>query len=128
MDSLDTNVILRFLLNDIAHETIRARQLIANSPVYVSDVVLTETIFVLEKSLLYDRPFICASLLMFLSLNGVACNNHIVPKAIKLFEKKPALSFVDCYAAVEAEVFGAKLYTFDKKLINQGGPHVVALS
>ncbi len=128
MNSLDTNVILRFLLNDIPDETVKARRLIANSPVYVSDVVFTETVFVLEKSLLYDRPFICASLRMFLRLNGVTHNNHILPKAIKLFEVKPGLSFVDCYAAVEAKLFGTKLYTFDKKLINQGGPHVVALS
>ncbi len=128
MNSLDTNVILRFLLNDVPQQTAKARRLIANSPVYVSDVVLTETVYVLEKVLLYDRVFIGGLIRMFLNLSGVAHNNHILPKAIKLYESKPGLSFVDCYAAVEAELFDAKLFTFDKKLINQGGPQVVAPS
>lgn len=126
MNSLDTNVILRFLLNDIPAQTARARRLISSSPVYVSDVVVTETVYVLEQSLKYDRSFISRLLRMFLSVPGVSHNDHILPGVINLFEKKRSLSFVDCYAATEAEIFGTKLYTFDKKLLNQGGAHVRA--
>lgn len=126
MNSLDTNVILRFLLNDIQAQTLRARRLISGSQVYVSDVVVTETIYVLEQTLKYDRSFISGLLRMFLDLPRLSHNDHILPDAISLFEKRPALSFVDCYAATEAKVFGTKLYTFDKKLVRQGGAHVEA--
>ena len=87
---------------------------------------MTETVYVLEQTLGYDRGFISAILLMFLGISGVSYNDHLLPAVINLFEQKPSLSFVDCYAAVEAKVFGTKLYTFDKKLINQGGSHVLA--
>lgn len=126
MNSLDTNVVLRFLLNDIPMQTAKARRLISNSPVYVSDVVVTETVYVLEQSLEYERSFISRLLRMFLGLPGVSYNDHLLPGVISLFEERPSLSFVDCYAATEAKVFGTKLYTFDKKLINQGGSHVLA--
>ena len=126
VNSLDTNVVLRFLLNDIPVQTSKARRLISSSQVYVSDVVVTETVYVLEQTLKYDRSFISGLLRMFLSLPQLSHNDHILPDAISLFEKRSALSFVDCYAAMEAKVFGAKLYTFDKKLIKQGGAHIEA--
>lgn len=126
MNSLDTNIVLRFLLNDIPEQTIMARRLIAASPVYVSDVVVTETIYVLEQKLIYDRSFICGVLRMFLGLQSVFYNDLVLPSVMKMFEERPSLSFVDCYAAMEAKVFGTKLYTFDKKLINQGGSHVLS--
>ncbi len=126
MNSLDTNIVLRFFLNDIPEQTIMARRLIAASPVYVSDVVVTETIYVLEQKLIYDRSFICGVLRMFLGLQSVFYNDLVLPSVMKMFEERPSLSFVDCYAAMEAKVFGTKLYTFDKKLINQGGSHVLS--
>ena len=126
MNSLDTNIVLRFLLNDIPAQTKIATRLISTSPVYVSDVVITETAYVLEQTLKHDRRFICAILRMFLGLQSVFYNDHVLPNVIDLFEKKPSLSFVDCYAAMEAKVFGTNLYTFDEKLRNQGGSHVLA--
>ena len=126
MKSLDTNVVLRFLLNDVPRQTSRARDLISGSAVYVSDVVVTETVYVLEQTLRYDRGFISGLLRMFLSLPNVSHNDHILPDVMELFDSRPALSFVDCYAATEARVFASKLYTFDKKLISQGGSHVLA--
>lgn len=126
MNSLDTNIILRFLLNDVPSQTARARRLIAGSPVYVSDVVVTETVYVLEQALKYDRGFISVLLRLFFSLPGVSHNDHLLPSVIDLFEKRPSLSLVDCYAAAESNLFGTNLYTFDKKLLSQGGPHVLA--
>ena len=126
MSSVDTNIVLRFLLNDVPAQTSRSKKLLSSSPVYVSDVVVTETVYVLEQTLKYDRSFISSLLRMFLDLPGVSHNDHILPDVFSLFEQKPSLSFVDCYAATEAKIFGTKLYTFDKKLINQGGAHVQA--
>lgn len=125
MKSLDTSVILRFLLNDVSSQTAKARNLISDPPVYVSDVVVTETVFVLERSLGYERAFIAEMLRMFLGLPGVMHNDHFLPEVLDLYERKKSLSFVDCYSAIEAKTFDTNLYTFDKKLLHQGGAHVL---
>lgn len=126
MKSLDANVILRFLLNDVPSQTFRAKTLLSQPAIYVSDVVVSEVAFVLEKAMKFDRAYICLLLRTLAALPQLTHNDHVLPGVIALFETRKSLSFVDCYAAIEAKVFGAKLYTFDKKLLNQGGAHVLA--
>lgn len=126
MNSIDTNVALRFLLNDVPLQSNKAKQVLSNSPVYLSDVVVTETVFVLEKSLGYPRKAVAALIRVLIAVPGLVLSDHLLPDVIEMYERKGSLSFVDCYAAIEARMFGAKLYTFDKKLITQGGSHVVA--
>ena len=126
MNSIDTNIALRFLLNDVPSQSNKAKQVLSNPPIYLSDVVLTETVFVLEKSLGYPRRSVAALIGVLIAVPGLAHSDHLLPAVLKMYERKGSLSFVDCYAAIEAAMFGAKLYTFDKKLIAQGGPHVIA--
>lgn len=126
MISLDTNVILRFLLNDVPSQTARAKILFSRPAIYISDVVLSEVTFVLEKAIKFDRAYVVLLLRTLTALPHLTYNSHVLPEVMTLFETRKSLSFVDCYAAVEAKVFGVKLYTFDRKLVNQGGPHVEA--
>lgn len=126
MKSFDTNIVLRFLLNDIPSQSEKVRRLFASPPFYVSDVVISEAVFVLENSMEFDRRTIAHLLRGLIAIPGLECRDHLLPQVVDLYEQKRSLSFVDCYSAVEAGVFGAKLYTFDKKLINQGGPHVLS--
>jgi uncharacterized protein len=126
MISLDTNVVLRFLLNDVPTQTARAKALFSKPAIYVSDVVISEVAFVLEKAMMFDRANIGLMLKTLMALPNLTHNDLVLPEVITLFEARKSLSFVDCYATVEAKVFSAKLYTFDKKLINQGGAHVQA--
>ena len=124
MDSIDTNVVLRFLLNDIPAQTSRAKRVLSTPPIYVSDVVVTEAVFVLENGLGYARQYVASLIRVLLAVPGLVFSDHLLPKVLNMYEKKPSLSFVDCYAATEPDTFGAKLYSFDKKLQNQGGSHV----
>ena len=124
MNSLDTTIVLRFLLNDIPAQTAKVNLLLANPPVYVSDVVVSEAAFVLEKAIGFDRDEVVTLLRTILAVPGLLHNDHILPDVLNLFESKKKLSFVDCYAAVEAGVFFTTLYTFDKDLLKHGGPHV----
>lgn len=125
MNSLDTNVVLRFLLNDVPSQSLKAKKVLLNPPVYVSDVVITEAAFVLEKSLGYDRKYVASLIRVIMAVPGMVFSDHLLPRVVNMYESKKSLSFVDCYAATEAMTFGSKLYTFDKKLSNQGGSHVV---
>lgn len=125
MRSLDTSVVLRFLLRDIPDQAAKAENLVKNSSCYVTDVVLTETVFVLEKIYEISRKDLAALLRSFLTFPHVTYNTYLMNDVIDMFEKHHSLSIIDCYSAVEAKIFGNRLATFDKKLVKQGGAHVV---
>jgi predicted nucleic acid-binding protein len=114
--SLDTNVILRFLLYDVPEQTARVTAVIAKEQVYVTDVVVAETAFVLEKTMELPREDVAELLTSFLGFANVVSNPYFLPQAIKLYRKHSELSIVDCYAAAEAQAYSNKLMTFDKKL------------
>jgi predicted nucleic-acid-binding protein len=124
MNSLDTNVTLRYLLNDIPGQALKARAIIANSSCYVTDVVLTEIVFVLERVVGMERSDIVTLIKTFLSLPNFIYNDYFLDEAIDLYGSKKALSFVDCYAATEAKMYGNYLMTFDKPPVKYGGEHV----
>ena len=126
MNSLDTNVVLRYLLNDIPEQSLKSKAVITGSASYVTDVVVTETIFVLERIIDMDRSDIVKIVKAFLSLPNLIYNDYFLDQSIDLYGAKNTLSFVDCYAAIEAKVYGNSLVTFDKELIKHGGAHVIA--
>jgi predicted nucleic-acid-binding protein len=60
MIALDTNVLVRFLVEDDPEQTERARKLLekaieSGSPCFVSDIVLCELVWVLDRSYKVDR-------------------------------------------------------------------------
>jgi hypothetical protein len=61
----------------------------------------------------------------FLSLPSVVYNNYFLDETIDLYGIKPALSIVDCCAAIEAKTYKNTLNTFDKQLVKLGGIHVI---
>ena len=127
MTSLDTNVILRFMLNDIPEQTQRATKIIGKDKVYVTDVIIVEVIYVLEKVIELSRHDITRLVRDFLGFASVVHNPYFLLDAINFYEHHASLSIVDCYAAAEAEAYHNKLVTFDKRLVNQGGKHVCGL-
>jgi len=127
MISLDTNVVLRFLLNDVPEQTEKAVEVITSNKVYVTDVVIVETIYVLEKVIQLTRKDITELSTSFLGFANVVHNPLFLLDAIILYDKHPSLSIVDCYASAEAREYGNKLVTFDKRLLSQGGEHVASL-
>lgn len=127
MISLDTNIVLRYLLDDIPEQTEKTRNVIAKSPCYVTDVVLTEIVYVLERVIEMERADIANLVKAFLSLPNLIYNDYFLDEAIDLYFTKNSLSFVDCYAATEAKVYNNTLVTFDKALAKQGGSHINGL-
>jgi predicted nucleic-acid-binding protein len=124
MISLDTNVVLRFLLSDVPEQTDKATSLIESQTVYVTDVIIVEAIYVLEKVYQLSRSDICELINGFLGFSNVVHNPRFLIETIDLYKGHPSLSIVDCYACQEARAYGNELITFDKRLVNQGGQHV----
>lgn len=127
MYSLDTNVLLRFLLDDIPEQTKKAKKIITSSRCYVTDVVITEAVFVLERVIEMKRSDIAKLVGKFLALPNIVYNDYFLDEVFDMYKAKPKLSFVDCYAAVEASVYENKLFTFDDNLAKHGGKHVKKL-
>lgn len=127
MNSLDTNVVLRYLLNDIPRQSNKSKTIIIGSTSYITDVVAVEIIFVLEKVIGMERSDIVKLVKTFLSLPNLIYNDYFLDQSLDLYGANKTLSIVDCYAATEAKVYGNSLVTFDKQLVKHGGSHVIEL-
>lgn len=121
--SLDTNVILRFLLNDDKQQLKEAEKLIISPKSFrVSLLSIAEAVFVMEGKG-FDRTVIKENLEALCSVANLHILRLVVLSAALLYSQRPALSFVDACLAFEAEVESAEpLWTFDKKLAKQA-PH-----
>lgn len=119
--SLDTNVLMRYIWKDVPGQREKAIELIDDEEqtFHVSDLVISEVVFNLKMDRL-RRKTIVGVLESILSKKNIQVNPLIIDKVLPFFAEHPALSFVDCYAAFDAEADGAEpLWTFDRKLANQ---------
>ena len=120
--SLDTNVLLRALLNDIPEQHNAAKALIESAGVQyrVSDTALIELAFVLDRHYGFSREHIKEALKGLAAHPRLSCNSGVINESADAFASHPALSFEDCYLAHSAEDTAAlPFWTFDKKLASQ---------
>lgn len=127
MISLDTNLVLRFLLNDLPEQAKKVENLVLNNQVYVTEVVIIETVYVLEKIFQIPRQDIARLVGDFFNFPNLATNRDFLPEVISLYRDHPALSVVDCYVAIESTTRDNQLATFDKRLASQGGGNIVRI-
>jgi predicted nucleic-acid-binding protein len=120
--SLDANVILRLLLNDIPAQHVAVQELFeANERQFaIADTAIIEVIFVLERYYKFTRPQISEAIEGLVSLIKINCSSELFIQALPLFVKHAGLSIEDCCLNVYAMLNNAiPLWTFDKKLANQ---------
>lgn len=120
--SLDTNVILRLILNDIAAQHTAATELIEKSrnQFAVADTAIIEVAFVLSRNYGFTRPAIRETLENLLSLPQINTNRALFDKALPMYVSHAGLSLEDCCLHAYAELNDATpLWTFDKKLASQ---------
>lgn len=120
--SLDANVLLRLLLNDVPDQHAAAISLIehADTALHVSDVAVIEVVFALCRHYEFSRTAVAEAVDGLMSLTQIDGNHALFKRAIPLFTTHPKLSFEDCWMAAHAELSGATpLWTFDKKLAAQ---------
>ena len=76
METFDTNVVVRLLVEDDADQTRRAEQLwrsaLADGGVFLPAVVIIETGWVLRSAYRFDRATIVGALRRLLALEGVS--------------------------------------------------------
>jgi predicted nucleic-acid-binding protein len=119
--SLDTNCLLRWVLKDIPEQTAAVQQLMSSGLVfYVANAAITEIAFVLEKVYGLPREAVVSNIQTIIAAENINCNHTFFQAILPMYIKHPALSFVDCQLALQAELQSrVPLYTFDKKLAAQ---------
>lgn len=120
--SLDANVVLRLLLNDIPkqHEVARKLQEQTHSQFAVADTIIIEIVFALDRYYQFSRPQVAEAVDGFMKLKEINCNRTLFEGALPLYVGCSGLSFEDCCLTIYAQLNDAEpLWTFDKKLADQ---------
>lgn len=125
MPSIDTNILLRMILGDVESQVHAIRRLTEKYDMLaVSDLVITEMVYALEKSQGVSRKLVGEFLYSLLANQHLNINRPLFQAVLPLYEKHPSMSFNDCCLAVYAKLNQqVPLYTFDKKMVRDL-PHV----
>jgi len=120
---LDTNVLLRQVLQDHAIHSPRATTLIeaieqGHRAVRIADTVVFEMAFTLEKTYRVPRADIRDAILPILDLPGIVLpGKRLFHDVFDLYVAESGLSFADCYHAVLTRQLGlGTILSFDQKL------------
>jgi predicted nucleic-acid-binding protein len=118
---LDTNVLVRFIVRDDEKQARSATHLIerrctAEDPGLVSQIVLCELAWVLDRGYGYDRKTVASVVRRLLSVQELRVENtETAWKALHRFEKGPS-DLADCLIGLANKANKADTtYTFDRK-------------
>ena len=118
---VDTNVILRYLLQDDEKLYQRARAFFhrvrdGEESAFFPDSVIAECTFVLEKSYGVARDEVAARLLELIAFRGVdAQNRALLRTALSLYRSRN-VDFVDAVIAATARERAWRVFSFDRDL------------
>ena len=114
MVMLDTNIILRYLLNDDDRMASEAEAIIKNMSVQVTIEIIAEVVYVLKGVYHIDRMEIGRCLIEFLSEVNTP-EPEVLKLGIETFAERN-LDFPDCILYAYHMVKGYEIKTFDRKL------------
>lgn len=111
---LDTNIILRYLLNDNEQMADEAEKMIKEGSAFITIEIIAEVVYVLKRVYSIERDTIKSSLFHF--LKEVQSNEMDVIRLGLNTYSETNLDFVDCILYAYHKVKGYEIKTFDKKL------------
>lgn len=127
MTGLDTNVLVRFLVADDPDQTRRARKRIEKAvaegdSLFVPDVALVETVWVLERGYKFDRSDIAIVLRKLLQARQLSfASPDRLDHALRRYEQGKAgfADYLICVSSLEAGC--GSVLTFDEALLKESG-------
>lgn len=113
--SLDTNVLLRLILDDVPEQSIKVEKLLEGGKVFeIADAAIFEMIYVLEKLYEINREQVAKSVLAIVRNTKFNCNRRLFELIMPLYVQEPKLSIIDCALNQYAQINNATpLFTFD---------------
>ncbi|MCL2594603.1 MAG: PIN domain-containing protein [Promicromonosporaceae bacterium] len=121
MPTADTNIILRWMLDDVPELTDAADRVLTQSQrCVVPNVAIIEAVYVLERVMRLPRATIVQLVEALLAEANIDAEREIWKVALADYESHPKLSAADTFLAAAADRAGrVPLYTFDQKLAKQ---------
>jgi predicted nucleic-acid-binding protein len=127
MIAIDTNILVRFLVNDDPKQARKAKTFVAqldaeDARAYVSDIVLCELVWVLARSYRFDRAQIALVLRKLAGARQLRFDStdHVL-RALGAYEQSKG-DFADYLIREHARAAGCEsVVTFDQKLHGDGG-------
>jgi len=119
--TLDTNCVLRWLVRDDPAATAKMdARVSAGQPFRVPDVVVIETIFVLESHYRFTRDEVAQAIRLVLGQAVFDIDRSLWAEVMDAYLRHAKLSVTDIYVVIDAQRRGhAPVLSFDKKLISQ---------
>ena len=121
MASIDTNVLLRWLLHDVAEQADDVDRLFESGRRFVvDDAAIIETVFVLERVMGVSRETVAQTVRLLATTGCLMFDRVLWERVITAYVQHTKLSIADIYLATRAANRNATpLYTFDHKLAAQ---------
>lgn len=114
MIRVDTNYVIRYLMNDNEEMAEKAEKILENEKVFLANEIIAEVVYVLEGVYQIKKDDIRNSLQELISFKNILVDNkQVMMNALTLYEEKN-LDFVDCLLCAYSP--NEKILTFDKKL------------
>lgn len=112
---IDSNVVLRYLLDDDAKQSPEAVELIEGSPVgtlYLSVIVLAEVTWTLRSHFGVPRDEICSAIQRVLAQSSIAADAVTLDAVARYAQIN--VDFIDCALAAASVATGLAVATFDQ--------------
>ena len=121
--SFDTNVLLRYVLQDIESQTEAIDKMLKRGGVYrVSAHAVFEMILVVERTYHFTRLDIAESVQAIIHHDQISCDTDFIDRALSQYIQTDKLSIIDCALLEYARMCPALPFiTFDKDIIKQSG-------
>ena len=114
MIRVDTNYIVRYLMNDNAEMANIAEEIITSKSIFISNEIFAEVVYVLFGVYEISKVDISNQLLKLINFENILVSDmKIIKQTFELFKTKN-LDFVDCLLC--AYSIQDEIFTFDKKL------------
>lgn len=122
---VDTNILVRFLVDDVPDQVDRVQHLFEDSAscsLFIPDLVLAEVVYVLESVYKFERRNIVEKLSVLIRFDRFVLDKELLKTALGLYGMESSVSFVDAYlAALVSLRRNSEVITFDKKLMKVVG-------
>ncbi|MGZ8161137.1 MAG: PIN domain-containing protein [Methylobacter sp.] len=126
MIGLDTNVLIRYIVQDDELQARLASDLIENqcsteNPAFINEITLCEIVWVLKRAYCYDKAVILTILKQLLSISEVCVSSHTAEWAAYFDYETGNADFSDYFIARINKKAGCPFtFTFDKKACQNG--------
>ena|SRR3990170_4649245 len=118
---LDTNLIIRFLVDDDPQKVSRVERLLKNkdNTNILLDTIVAEIIWVLSSYYSLKKTEVIEKIRALIHVDTIECNAVLINKALSLWEENN-ISYIDSYLAAVASLGNISLFSYDDKLKSIG--------